>query len=387
MRATGDQTSLADRKRRAGQRLVIGFEGTSVSADHRAFIREARPAGFILFGRNVEEPAQVRELNRELASLLPADTPALLSVDQEGGQVQRIRATEWPPMRWLGNADDVGLTARVAREMARELRAMGFNVNWAPDADVDSNPANPVIGDRSFSSNPATCARHVAAFVRAMQAEGVAACAKHFPGHGDTTVDSHLELPVVEKTPADLERCELIPFRAAVNAGVLAVMTAHVLYPALDERYPATLSSAILRDRLRPAPVRQRADGDVQSSRQPIQPARLDFGGVVVSDDLEMKALRGRYPLEHELDLACRATVDLFLICSDLEMQWTAWETLVRLQETDKAHDDLSTDSWKRLMALREQVLKNVPPEPPLSVVGAQAHKDLALQVAARGQG
>ena len=152
--AVGEQTTLAERKRRAAQRLILGFEGVSPSADFKAFVAEAAPAGFILFARNIEEPAQVAELNKELASMVPDHAPALLSVDQEGGRVLRIRDTPWPPMRWLGNIDDVQVTQQTAAAMGAELRAMGFNLDWAPCADVDSNPDNPVIGDRSFSRDP-----------------------------------------------------------------------------------------------------------------------------------------------------------------------------------------------------------------------------------------
>lgn len=363
--AVGEQTSLADRKRRASQRLILGFEGTSVPESLRSFVREAPPAGFILFARNIEEAAQVRELNRELHGLLPAAMPPLLSVDQEGGRVLRIRDTQWPPMRWLGNADDPGLTHQVAQAMAGELAAMGFNLDWAPVADVDSNPANPIIGDRSFSPDPEVVARHVLAFLGGLHGAGLMGSVKHFPGHGDTSVDSHLDLPIVEKELPDLEQCELLPFRRAIEAGVEIVMTAHVVFPEWDEHNPATMSERILRGWLRD---------------------RLGHQGVVVSDDMEMGAVRGRYPLEHQLDLACRATVDLFLCCKSIDLQVEAWETLIKLQEQDPTHDRLSQDSMRRLLALRERFLLERSPVPPLDVVGGIANRDLALAVAARGK-
>lgn len=363
--AIGEQTTLADRKRRAGQRLIIGFPGAAPPEESRRFIRAARPAGFILFARNVEEPGQVRELNRELEALLPQSLPPLLSVDQEGGRVQRIRATSWPRARWLGNLDDPARTRAIARALALELRAMGFNVNWAPVADVDSNPANPVIGDRSFSRDPAAVARHAQAFLEGMEEVGVLGCVKHFPGHGDTSVDSHLDLPVVEKEPPELERTELRPFRHLIRAGAPMVMTAHVRYPAWDEEHPATMSAPILQGQLRGA---------------------LGHTGVVVSDDLEMKAVRGRYPLELQLDRASRASVDLFLCCSEVELQWEAFELLVRLQEGDKRHDDLAIDAMARLKALRHRLFSPTRPVPELSHVGSIAHRDLALFVEAHGR-
>jgi beta-N-acetylhexosaminidase len=361
----GTTTTLADRKRRAAQRLIVGFHGSDAPDSLRALCAEAPPAGFILFTRNVEEPDQVRELNRQLHSLLPAELPPLLTVDQEGGRVQRIKATEWPRARWVGNVDDPTQTRTLARAMGEELRAMGFHVDWAPVADVDSNPQNPVIGDRAFSSRPEAVARHVTAFLEGLELAGVQGCVKHFPGHGDTSVDSHLDLPVVEKEPPELDRCELLPFRVAIAAGAPLVMTAHVRFPAWDEDLPATMSRAVV-------------DGVLRQ--------RLGFQGVVVSDDLEMKAVRGRYPLELQLDLASRATVDLFLCCSEVELQWEAFELLVRMQEQDKAHHDIAVDAFGRLQALRRRLFVAPPPVPPLSVVGSIAHRDLALGLVARGR-
>lgn len=363
--AVGEQTTLADRKRRAGQRMIVGFHGHDAPTELRRLCRQAKPAGFILFARNVEEPAQVLELNRELVGLLPRSLPPLVSIDQEGGRVQRVKATAWPRARWVGNVDDLAQTEELGKAMAGELRAMGFNVNWAPVADVDSNPANPVIGDRSFSSSPPAVARHVLAYLRGLEAGGVAGCIKHFPGHGDTSQDSHLVLPTVEKERPELERTELFPFRQAVAANAPMVMTAHVLFPEWDDLNPATMSSRIVSGLLR---------------------ENLGFEGVVVSDDMEMKAVRGRFELDQQLDLATRATVDLFLCCSEIELQWDVFEILVRLQEEHKAHDTLAIDSFKRLDALRRRFLLHPNPSPDLAVVGSIAHRDLALGFEARGR-
>lgn len=362
--AYGEQTTLSWRKRRAGQRLMVGFDGASPSAEFRAFVREAVPGGFILFARNVEEPAQVLELNRELTSLVPDTHPPFLGVDQEGGRVQRVRVTSWPRARWVGNLDDPRQSARLGAAMADELLSMGFNVNFAPDFDVDSNPKNPVIGDRAFGATPASVVRHAIPVMEAMQGRGLIACAKHFPGHGDTAQDSHHELPRVEKELPELREVELPPFRAAVQRGVGMVMSSHVVFPALDEDYPATLSPAVLQGLLR---------------------QELGYTGVVVSDDMEMKAVAGRYPLELQLERATRATVDIFLFCHDLALQWEAWETLVRLQEQDRALDRLSEDCERRLRDLRERFFKNRPPRPELSVVGSTEHLTLAHRFRVEG--
>jgi beta-N-acetylhexosaminidase len=364
----GLTTSTADRKRRAGQRLVIGIAGPSITDEERAWIRACQPGGFVLFARNVEEPAQVRELNRELASLLPNDLPPIRCIDQEGGRVQRVKApaTVWPPMRWVGNVGDPRFTAAIGRAMGREVRALGFDLDFAPVADVASNPKNPVIGDRAFATRADATGLHAAMFVRGMQAEGCIACAKHFPGHGDTSTDSHLDLPVVEKDPPDLDQVELPPFQACLAAGVGTVMTAHVVYPGWDEDRPATMSRRIVEGVLR---------------------ERLGFGGVVVSDDLEMKAVRGRYPLEQQLREASAATVDVFLTCKELPLQVEAFELLIRMQEDDKAQQDAAVDAAKRWHGLRERFLKEAPPRPGLDVLGCATHLDLALRARAEGQG
>ncbi len=373
--AVGDATSLADRKRRAGQRLVIGVSGHTVTDDERRLIRDLRPAGFILFARNVAEPAQVRELNRELASLVDPGAPAIRTIDQEGGRVQRVRApaTAFPPMAAVGRADlptgppgaprsPPTHAAAVGRALARELRAMEFDLNFAPCADVHSNPANPVIGDRSFGSDPTHVAACVAAFIAASQAEGVVACAKHFPGHGDTAVDSHLDLPIVEKERRALEACEFVPFRAAVAAGVGSMMTSHVVYPALDEEWPATLSSRIVPQLLRD---------------------EAGFDGVVFSDDLEMKALAGRWPLAVQLERATVATVDIFLACKDPILQAEAFELLVRQQEEDPGLERLAIASVRRVHALRERFFRE--PRPPVPWTEVGSHGALADAVRERG--
>ncbi|MCB9797411.1 MAG: beta-N-acetylhexosaminidase [Alphaproteobacteria bacterium] len=364
--AVGETTSLHERKVRAGQRLVVGLPGPSVDADTRALIKLIQPAGFILFSRNVEEPAQVLELNRELASLVNERHPALLSVDQEGGRVMRVRegAAKWPPLRWLGNVDDLRLTAGYAAAMSREVAALGFNLNWAPVADVDSNPKNPVIGDRSFGRDPERVARQVATWIRASHAQGVIACAKHFPGHGDTDQDSHHHLPKVEKERPDLEACELRPFQAAIQAGVGGIMSAHVVFPAFDEEHPATMSQAILGGWLR---------------------GQMGFDGVVFSDDMEMKAIKDRWPLPVVLEKACAAGVDCFLVCKEQPRQADFFEELVRLQERDPAQHTLAEDSARRMAALRMRFLKGRAPAPDLSELDRLEHRILVEQVRTRG--
>ncbi len=219
----------------------------------------------------------------------------MLTVDQEGGQVAQLSAvvSPWPTMRALGSVGDPGLAERVGVAIGRELRALGVDVDWAPVLDVDTNPDNPIINDRALSGDPKAVAELGAALVRGLQSVGVGACGKHFPGHGDTEIDSHLALPFIGHDPERLREIEWPPFTAAIAAGVGAIMTAHVVIEALDPDHPATVSQRTL------AVLRE----------------EMGFGGVIVSDGIEMKALSERYSPQQIVTLGLNAGVDLFLAC------------------------------------------------------------------------
>jgi beta-N-acetylhexosaminidase len=287
----------------AASLLVVGFHGTTPSPELKELVARG-VHGVILFSRNVEDAVQVAELVRELKTL--AGRPLLVAIDQEGGRVARLRApqgfTELPPMRALGDAGDEGLAREVGALLGRELRAVGIDQDYAPVVDVDTNPANPVIGDRSFSRDPEAVGRLGAALAQGLQSEGVAACAKHFPGHGDTSQDSHKDLPHLPHDLARLRRVELPPFRALARAGVAAVMTAHVVFDALDPRRPATLSPGVMR----------------------LLRDEAGFQGCAVSDDLEMKAVAEHFPLEEAAPGAVAAGVDALLVCHRAEVQHRA---------------------------------------------------------------
>ncbi|WBB69771.1 glycoside hydrolase family 3 N-terminal domain-containing protein [Micromonospora sp. WMMD812] len=253
--------------------LQPGFVGTTPPPWVRRWLGEGL-GSVVLFARNVVDPGQVAALTAELRAERP---DVVVAIDEEAGDVTRIesgRGSSRPGNFALGAVDDPALTEEVARDLGADLAGLGITLDYAPDADVNSNPANPVIGVRSFGADPALVARHTAAWVRGLQAGGVAACAKHFPGHGDTRVDSHHDLPVISGDRARLDATELAPFRAAVAAGVQAVMTGHLLVPALDPVLPATLSPQVLGGLLRD---------------------ELGFCGVVVTDAVEMRAVAGRY--------------------------------------------------------------------------------------------
>src|SRR4029077_16340243 len=269
----------------AGQLLSVGFDGARAPDELRARIAAGEVGGVMLSRPNIVDPPQVAALVGELRAAAPGDAPLLISVDQEGGLVQRLRAPGpvCPPMLSVGAADDPTRTTAVGRALGEELAALGIGWDFAPVLDVHTHPANPVIGNRAFGTTPEAVATHALAFWRGLRGSGLVGCGKHFPGHGDTRTDSHHDLPVVEHDLDRLRRVELAPFVAAARAGVEAFMTAHVLYPALDPDRPATLSRRIATDILR---------------------GELGFRGVLVSDDLGMKAVADRYPIE---ELAVRA--------------------------------------------------------------------------------
>ena len=328
-----DSSQLAERKRRAIGRLIVGFQGLEPSQDLLEVLSGNTPAGAILFTRNIESKAQTLSCNRQLATLWPTGESPWISLDQEGGRVRRIKEHLWPSMRTIGQAQNLELTQQIIRALNSEVRHWGFTGNWAPCADVDSNPDNPVIGDRSFSRDPEECAVQVIATMKAMRDVGVLPCIKHFPGHGDTDVDSHLDLPWVRKSIAELERCEWHPFKRAIQDGVEVIMTAHVMFSELDSQHPATMSHSILQGLLR---------------------EQFGYDGVVVSDDMEMKAVRGRYPVEEQMDKAVRAGVDAFLVCSQADLQAECVESLVKLQEQSEEHEWLAEQSMKRLALLTQ---------------------------------
>ncbi|WFE28983.1 glycoside hydrolase family 3 protein [Solwaraspora sp. WMMD791] len=275
-------------RRMAAAVLQPGFVGTSVPDWVRRWTADGLGA-VVLFDRNVRDVAQVADLT----CALRAERPDLLvAIDEEAGDVTRLESgtgSSRPGNLALGAVDDPALTERVARDLGRELAGAGITLNYAPVADVNSNPDNPVIGVRAFGDDPDLVARHTAAWIRGLQSAGVAACAKHFPGHGDTSVDSHLDLPRIDADRVRLDAVELAPFRAAIAAGTATVMTGHLSVPAIDPVHPATLSRPVLVDLLR---------------------GELGFTGAVVTDGIEMRAVTGRYGLAGATVRALAAGVD-----------------------------------------------------------------------------
>ena len=290
-----------------GHLVMVDIPGTSLDAATAEFLRRHHVRAICLFRRNLGTEAEVRQLTSDLREIMGPN--CLIGIDQEGGSV--VRATflpQAPAAMALGAVDDEALCEEVGAAVARGLRSLGINWNFAPVLDVNNNPGNPVIAERSFSEDPDTVARLAGAWMRGSLREGVACCVKHFPGHGDTNVDSHHALPTVDKSIAELEALELRPFRALAHAhgdtpAAPAVMTAHIVYPQIDPDHPATLSRPILTGLLRQS---------------------IGYDGVVITDALFMKAIHEKYGHALGAVMALQAGADMPLAQGNLDEQAAA---------------------------------------------------------------
>lgn len=360
-------------RRDIGQLLIGSLPATTIPAEIRSLAREFQLGGITLFGRNIEAPEQIAELSHDLQSLA-SGMPLWVAIDQEGGRVARLRApfTEWPPMAALGRSGDPVLAGRFAAALAAELRAVGITLDYAPVLDIHTNPKNPVIGDRALADDAEMVGKLGAAIVHGLQDNGVAACGKHFPGHGDTSVDSHHALPVVEHPPDRIRRVECVPFRQAIAAGVGFIMTAHVVIPSLDEERPATLSRRIVQDLLRD---------------------ELGFQGVILSDDLEMKALAATQSVPGAAVQAVAAGCDAVLVCRaddkdrghDVHAQADVLEALVHAVEDGRIPYKRLEDALVRNRRAKERFLAAaVAPGPNdlRHVVGCDRHRRIADEMA-----
>lgn len=351
-------------REKVGQLFMIGFMGTSVTPELAGFLKTYKPGGVILFSRNLESIGQIVELTNDLQRCNPK-SPLVISIDQEGGRVSRLPAgfTIFPPCEVLGRCNSAELTYAAAATIAKELRAVGINMNMAPVLDVNSNPNNPIIGDRAFGATSDLVSESGILTVAGLQDNLVVACGKHFPGHGDTVTDSHKELPVVEASRERLDTMELVPFRRAVATGVAAMMTAHVLYKALDPQCPATLSPFIVTQLLRD---------------------QFGYDGVVLTDDLEMRAIVDHYGIADAAVRAIQAGCDVLLICKDRGREVEAFEAI----EQSVAAGDITMERLDQSVA-RIQRLKQryVLPYRPASisdarlVVGCRTHRALLQSV------
>ncbi len=336
-------------REKIGQLFMVGFVGTSVTPDLASFIKEYKPGGVILFSRNLECVEQIVDLTNDLQAC-SRHFPLLISIDQEGGRVSRLPKgfTIFPPCDLIGRSNSTELAYAAAATIAKELKAVGVNMNMAPVLDVNSNPDNPVIGDRAFGTTSDVVCELGLATAAGLQDNKVVACGKHFPGHGDTSVDSHKELPVVEASRARLEAVEFPSFRRAAAQNIASMMTAHVLYRALDPELPATLSPAIITKLLR---------------------QELHYDGVVLTDDLEMLAIIDHYGIEDAAIRAVLAGCDVLLICKDRDREAAAFKAVEQAIEAGTISPERLDQSVARTARLKDRF---VTPYRPVTVSDAK---------------
>ncbi|RLE55073.1 MAG: beta-N-acetylhexosaminidase, partial [Candidatus Methanomethylicota archaeon] len=352
----------------SGQLLMVGFNGTEFSKEHEELLKTLKPSGIILFKRNIINPEQLAKLIDEFQSCakklgLP---PLLVSIDYEGGIILRIGrgATTLPSLMAISATRRIESARVVAEIAAKELKAIGINMNLAPVVDVNTNPVNPIIGVRSFGDDPIEVAAFSEAYIKSLQSNGVMAVAKHFPGHGDTSVDSHLDLPVLDLSLDEMVRRELVPFKAAVEAGVSSVMTAHIAYPKVDESgLPATLSKPIVGGLLR---------------------GLLGFDGVVMTDALEMKAIYDRFEPREIVTLALNAGVDLLLPCSNYDLMVALKDEIIKGVEAGRIDKNKLIESYARIENLRRNfnLYSYKFSSEALSIVGCEAHRKAVFEIA-----
>jgi len=349
-----------------GQLFVVGFQEPSASAEIIDLIQRYHVGGVIFFTRNIRDAQQVSQLTRSLQAAAKEAGhryPLLISIDQENGMVQRLGqgTTAFPGNMALGAIGSEQIAQDVAQATGEELKALGINMNLAPDADVNNNPANPVIGVRSFGEDPQQVARLTAAAVKGYNAAGVISTLKHFPGHGDTATDSHRTLPIIPHTLERLQAVELVPFQSGIAAGAPVVMTAHVSLPAItgDDALPATISPALVQGLLR---------------------AQLGYAGVIITDCLEMDAIAAGVGTAQGAVLALKAGNDLILVSHRYDRQRSSIEAALAAARAGELSAEVIEQAAARVLRLKERFLswQDALPAAPAIWAGSEAHQQLA---------
>ncbi len=356
-------------EQKIGQLLMVGFKGLSPSREIKELITKYHIGGVILFERNIKSPLQIAELCQELQSLSP-ETPLFIAIDQEGGKnFSRLKNpfTRFPGNRGLGQCfletKSIKLAYQFGEITAKELSAVGINFNLAPVLDVNTNPKNPIIGKRAFGEDPHLVSELGLAVIAGLQDNKVIACGKHFPGHGDTIVDSHKELPIIDHDLERLRKVELRPFEHAIKNGLKTVMTAHVLYSKLDDKFPATLSRRIIDGLLR---------------------EELGFKGLVLTDDLEMGAIANSFEIGEATAKAVKAGINILLISHHPDKQKRAFEAIATAVKKGEISQEMIDFSWKWIIDLKKSFLCPSPPpeaERIKQIVGAPEHREVAKEI------
>lgn len=321
-----------------GQLLMFAFHGTEFNDQLLTQIEKLKVGGVIFFGRNIVTPEQVTKLTNEIQA--HATIPLYIGVDQEGGTVQRIINGVTPFPGAMAISATQNSNYEVSRAVGDDLRKMGFNMNFAPVGDVNNNPNNPVINSRSYSDDPEVCAKYVIDGAKGFLDSGVIPTCKHFPGHGDTSVDSHISLPTVNKDLKSLEKTELLPFKLAIEGGLQGIMASHILYPAIDDKYPATLSKAIITDLLK---------------------REMGFKGLIVTDSLTMGAINNNFTHKEIVNLCVNAGVDLMIFCgrADLVDQEDIYNSLLEEVKCGNIPMERVDESVSKLLAYKNNYVLN----------------------------
>lgn len=330
-----------------GQMIIAGVQGTSASTEDERMIKEQHVGGIIFYKNNLADSASVVRFGNQLKQWNESNSvPLLLSVDQEGGRVSRL-----PGLNLLPTAQEIGqwnsreAAGEIGTILGEEVKGMGLNMNFAPVLDINNNPKNPVIGDRSFGSTAEIVSSMGIEVMKQMKQTGVIPVAKHFPGHGDTETDSHLDLPVIHKSEKDLTQLEWKPFVSAIEEGADAVMVAHILFPQIDEQYPSSLSSAVVTGQLRD---------------------KLGFEGVILTDDLTMGAIANRYGIGEASVLSVQAGSDIVLIAHEYSNVDEVIAALKQSVADGTLSEERIDESVRRILQLKNQFnLEDKPVDPP----------------------
>ena len=351
-------------KRTAGSMLLVGFHGATLDEATARHLKELAPGGVILFTRNFENPAQLHSLVESVREA-SGTQDLMVAVDQEGGRVNRFKEpfTIFPSAREIGSTGNDYLPYVMGKAMGLELLAAGVNTNLAPVLDVDTNGKNPVIGDRSYGSDPYLVSRMGIQLIAGMQEAGLVCCGKHFPGHGDTFEDSHLTLPAVSHSLDRLMEIELVPFANAADAGVDMIMTAHIIMKAIDPEFPATLSHKILTGLLK---------------------TRLGFEGVIVTDDMEMKAIADNFGGPDAAVKSVIAGADLVCVCHTASLQTEIRDRIASAIVAKEISEDRLSDAVTRLARLKNRITWKLPG---MDLIGCKAHKVIVSEIKEQIQG
>lgn len=348
-----------------GQHMLIGVSGLTLTDFEKKFIVENNISGVVLFGRNVSTPEQIRDLCAEIQSLrhkMASKAPLFIGIDMEGGRVHRLKPpfTQWPPLKTVGDLDAPTVAFHFAHRMGLEMMAVGINLDFAPCVDVFTNPLNTVIGDRAVSTDPHQVEKMASALVRGYIKSGILSCAKHFPGHGHTVIDSHEELPVEEADLKRLNEVELVPFKKALRSRVDMVMTGHILFKSIDKDWPVTLSELFLKKILRD---------------------ELKYKGLVITDDLDMKAMAKHYDKGFIPVRSLQAGADLLLYCNEPESPPVAIETIMNAVAQGQHSKAELEYTLGRILDVKKIKMLNPDPKPiaeAMEIVGHPDHQYLA---------